>query len=165
MRQAGTVQTHHERLWAPPSWWVGVGVFGAVWGWVALVVGSWLVAGVVTVVVAGGCGALLWRYGNAVLVRVDGSGLTAGRAHLEPEHVGAASALDAAATRAALGPGGDARAWLLVRPYITTAVRVEVADTADPTPYWLVSTRDPAGVVAALETVNPRGDSHVPHEG
>jgi hypothetical protein len=41
------------------------------------------------------------------------------------------------------GRDADARAYLLLRPYLKRAVRVEITDPADPTPYWLVSTRHP----------------------
>ena len=39
------------------------------------------------------------------------------------------------------GVDADARAYLLLRPYLKRAVRVEITDPADPAPYWLVSTR------------------------
>lgn len=149
MRQAGTVQTHRERLVAPASWWLAAAGFAAAWGWVALVVagppaaiGAAAGVGVVT-------GALLWVYGAT---RLEGGpdGLRVGRAHLTPEHLGDVQALAPAACRTLLGPGADARAWLHVRPYIATAVRVEVTDPADPTPYWVVSTRNPERLATAL---------------
>jgi len=51
----------------------------------------------------------------------------------------------------------DARAFLLLRPYLRRAVMVPVQDPADPTPYWLVSTRQPERLVRAL--VAASGDS------
>ena len=44
----------------------------------------------------------------------------------------------------------DARAFLLLRPYVKTAVRVDLEDPADPTPYWLLSSRRPEALAAAL---------------
>ena len=44
----------------------------------------------------------------------------------------------------------DARAWLLVRGWIPGVARITLDDPTDPTPYWLVSTRDPEGLAAAL---------------
>jgi Protein of unknown function (DUF3093) len=38
----------------------------------------------------------------------------------------------------------------LVRGYVAGMVRVVVADHADPVPYWLVSTRHPDQLSAAL---------------
>ena len=48
------------------------------------------------------------------------------------------------------GPEADARAFLLLRPYLKRAVRVEITDPADPAPYWLVSSRRPDELAGAL---------------
>lgn len=149
MRQAGSVQTRRERLLAPPAWWIAVAAFAIAWGWVAFVVAGPPVAVAVALAVAAVTGALLWSYGSTVL-EAGPDGLRVGRAHLTHEHVGAVTALDSAGARALLGPGADARAWLHVRPYIATAVQVEVRDPADPAPYWVVSTRDPSAIARAL---------------
>ncbi|TGO04813.1 DUF3093 domain-containing protein [Serinibacter arcticus] len=82
-------------------------------------------------------------------------GLRAGRAFLEAWHVGEVTELDREASRRALGPGSDARAYLAHRGWIRTAVRVRVLDPQDPTPYWLISTRRPAELAAALVSVRP----------
>jgi hypothetical protein len=52
--------------------------------------------------------------------------------------------------RAALGPGLDARAHLAIRSWIPTAVRIHLADPTDPTPYWVVSTRQPQRLAAEI---------------
>lgn len=44
----------------------------------------------------------------------------------------------------------DARAWLLIRGWISPVVKVRLNDPDDPTPYWLISTRHPDQLVAAL---------------
>jgi hypothetical protein len=49
------------------------------------------------------------------------------------------------------GPEADARAYLLLRPYLKRAVKVEITDPADPAPYWLVGTRRPDQLASALE--------------
>lgn len=158
MRQACGVQTRRERLVAPPSWWIGVLVFAAAWGWVALVVSGVPAAVVTGLLVGGATGGLLWAYGATVVV-AGPEGLQVGRAHLPSRHVGHVEPLGPAATRALLGPDADARAWLQVRPYLDTAVRVDVDDPDDPTPYWVVSTRDPEAVAAALRPARPDPDS------
>ena len=83
---------------------------------------------------------------------MDAAGLSAGRAFLEAEHIGEVEPLEAAATRLALGPELRADAWLLQRAWVRTAVRVEVRDEADNTPYWVLSTRRPVELAAALVT-------------
>lgn len=76
--------------------------------------------------------------------------LRAGRARIETEYVGRAEPLDAEAAWRAAGPDVDARAYLLLRPYLKGAVRLEITDPDDPAPYWLLSTRHPASLAAAL---------------
>ncbi len=91
-------------------------------------------------------------------VRVEPTGLFAGKAYLEAEHIGQVESLDAAATRRALGPELRGDAWLLHRSWVRTAVRVEVRDEADTTPYWVVSTRRPLELAAALVTCRDAAD-------
>lgn len=91
-------------------------------------------------------------------VRVERAGLFAGKAFLEAEHIGQVEPLDAAATRLALGPELRGDAWLLHRSWVPTAVRVHVRDEADTTPYWVVSTRRPAELAAALVTCRDAAD-------
>jgi hypothetical protein len=64
--------------------------------------------------------------------------------------VGSVDVLDHEATRRVLGPDADARAFLVTRPYVRSAVKVEVADAADPTPYWIVSSRAPEQLASSL---------------
>ena len=92
---------------------------------------------------------LFVRYGAARVSVRDGV-LTAGRARISVDHVGSVQALDAEATRRLAGRDADARAYLLLRPYLRRAVRIGIDDPADPTPYWLVSTRRPDRLAAAL---------------
>jgi hypothetical protein len=140
---------YRETLRAPLSWWVGGLAFcGVVW-WAILVATSSTTALIAGVVAAGVVVALLVRYG-AVRVEVDSIGFRVGRASLPWRYVGAATPCDASQTRELLGPGADARAYLVVRPYIKGAVQVAVEDERDPAPYWLISTRHPAVVAAAL---------------
>ena len=93
--------------------------------------------------------ALLVSYGSA-RVSVNAGWFRAGRARIEAVHLGAVAALDAEETRRVAGPEADARAYLLLRPYLKRAVKVPVDDPADPTPYWLVGSRHPDALAAAL---------------
>ena len=88
--------------------------------------------------------------GLAPRVEVRDGVLRAGGAHIPVDLLGAAVALDADETRAELGPRLDARAHVCLRGWIHSAVRVEVRDPQDPTPYWVVSTRRPDALAAAL---------------
>ncbi|MCA1710958.1 MAG: DUF3093 domain-containing protein [Actinobacteria bacterium] len=66
------------------------------------------------------------------------------------EHLGDAVALDREQLRRQAGPNADRHAFLVSRPWLHSAVRVLVADPADDTPYWIIGTRDPAALLAAL---------------
>ena len=84
-----------------------------------------------------------------VVQHADGV-LQAGRARIEAGYLGAVESLDPEATRRAAGVEADARAYLLLRPYLKRAVKVAITDPADPAPYWLVSTRHPDELAQAL---------------
>jgi hypothetical protein len=64
--------------------------------------------------------------------------------------VGAVTALDAEATRRLRGPVAHPLAYVATRPWLPLAVRVDLDDPDDDTPYWLVGTRHPAELAAAL---------------
>ncbi|PWD49832.1 DUF3093 domain-containing protein [Serinibacter arcticus] len=144
-----------ERQWPSVAAWFlapGVGLFAglAVFPISDVAAAAVFLAVTLTVVI------LLARTAERIVV-TDGAdpGLRAGRAFLEAWHIGEVTELDRAASREALGPGADARAHLAHRGWITTAVKVSVLDPDDPTPYWLVSTRRPAELAAALVAVRP----------
>jgi hypothetical protein len=145
--------TYRERLGVPFRWWVqGTMLVASLW--LALVVAvpatvAWPVTGVALLVLA----ACFLSYGGVRIVVADGE-LRAGRAHIAAAHLGTAEALDAEQTRRVAGVEADARAYLLLRPYLKRAVRVEITDPADPAPYWLVCSRHPDELVGALTRLN-----------
>lgn len=141
--------TYSERLTAPLSWWLSATAFAAVWGWIMLVATTAPIAIATTAVLATLCLAAVWSYGS-LRIDVGDDGLTVGRATLRPPHIGAAERLGRADYRRRLGTGADARAYLVTRPYIESGVLVEVADDRDPVPYWLLSSRRPEALAAAL---------------
>jgi len=91
-------------------------------------------------------------YGSVRLVVTDRT-FRAGRARIPVTWLADPRPLDAEETWQAAGPGADARAWLVLRPYLKSSVMVQVTDPADPVPYWLVSTRRPGQLAAALSAV------------
>ncbi len=84
-------------------------------------------------------------------ISVSSERLTAGAATLPIALIGAVTAFSGSAATAQRGPELDARAWLLIRGWISPVVSVEVLDERDPVPYWLISTRHPDRFVAAIE--------------
>ncbi|WP_395659107.1 DUF3093 domain-containing protein [Nocardioides sp.] len=141
--------SYTERLGVPLRWWVQCVMLVAVL-WLAVAVALPAVAAwVVTLVALALTTFLLVLIGSPRVVVADG-GFRAGRAHIGAEHLGPAVALDAEQTRRTAGVDADARAYLLLRPYLKRAVKVEITDPADPAPYWLVSTRRPEELARAL---------------
>ncbi|NUU17918.1 DUF3093 domain-containing protein [Cellulomonas humilata] len=139
--------TYAERLWLGPLGWVLLVAF-ALMVFVAFVPVDVRAAAAVGVAVLA-VGVLVLA-GAAPRVEVREGTLRAGGAHIPLALLGPAVPLDPASTTAELGPRLDARAHLCLRGWIHTAVRVEVRDPQDPTPYWVVSTRHPAELAAAL---------------
>ena len=76
----------------------------------------------------------------------------AGRARIPVGLLGPVRELDAAQMRALRGPRADARAYLCQRGWIPAGVAVVIDDPADPAPYWLLSSRRPGRLAAALRT-------------
>jgi DUF3093 family protein len=143
---------YDERLGVPLRWWVQ-GTMLVATLWLAVVVAlpplaSWVITAVAMAVL---CGSF-WSYGAARIV-VDADTFRAGRAHIAATYVGAATALDPVEARRVAGVDADARAFLLLRPYLKRAVRVEITDPADPAPYWLVATRHPEELARALDAM------------
>lgn len=159
---------YSETLRPTPSWWILIALFAASVGWVFLVVSSWtvgIVAGVLTLLA---CGAALWRLGS-LRIEVGPDLLVVAEARLQGSAIGAATALDAETLRRLRGPEADARAFTRIRSYVDTGVRIEVDDPHDPTPYWLVSSRNPDLLVASLTATDkdrdePIADHPIPGE-
>jgi hypothetical protein len=156
--------THTERLVAPVLWWGLVVLAAVIVGWLLLVATSPAVAGGVAAVTLLVGGAGLWRWG-ALRDPAEPGRFRAGEASLVSPDLGTVVALDPSAWRAALARAGTDRAFLLTRPWIDRGVRVEVADPADPTPYWLVSTRRPAAVERVVGHTGAAPDERTREDG
>lgn len=140
---------YRERLSVPVSWWIIAA---------AAVATLWLItavpAGTIAGVAVGGVALVLLlvfllRYGGA-RIEVDAQRLRAGRAVIERAHLGKVEALTGEDARRAFGRDCDPKAYLLLRSYASGAVRVEITDPRDPAPYWVIATRSPQRLAAAL---------------
>lgn len=155
---------HAERLWPAPWVWVALIALGATAA-VALepAAGATGVA-VGGAVAAAGVAALVVWWSPAVRVvdvrRPDGTvepWLQAGPSRIPVRALGEVTALRDERWRAELGPGMDARSHRVVRGWVRHGVRVPVTDPRDPVPYWLVSTRRPDALAAAVAGARDRG--------
>jgi len=153
----GSASRYRERLYVPVRWWALLLLF--LFGlWLAFVVSTPAPVMVAVTLVGTGLGVgLLLTYGG-LRVEVTERELLAGRARLEWEYCGAATALTAEEARRLHGVDADPSAYLQVRPYIATAVRVEIRDAADPTPYWLLSSRRPQALAESINAARVLAD-------
>lgn len=138
---------YREKLW--PSPWLFIII--------ALVIPASLLVFLPISVLAGvltGAGlylgsALLLVLASPTVVVSDGV-LTAGRARIETSLLGEAVPFEGAEATLERGQKLDARAWLLIRGWIAPVVRIPLTDPTDPSPYWLVSSRRPQKMAAAI---------------
>jgi hypothetical protein len=93
---------------------------------------------------------LLFLFATSPVLEVTDQVLRAGRAQIGREFITSATAETRQETRALLSTGADARAHLVIRSWIPRAVRVQISDSRDSTPYWLVSSRKPEALQMAL---------------
>jgi Protein of unknown function (DUF3093) len=137
-----------ERLTVPVIWWLLAGLFalsvliavgaylGPVWG-IGTALATMLVAAAIFV-------------SAAIVISIDSREIQIGRACIEHTYISSSQALTAEQARRRAGVEADARAHLVLRPYIKAAVEITLDDPDDPVPYWLVSTRRPQQLAAAL---------------
>lgn len=109
---------------------------------------SWTLGFVLGFVLYAACVVLYVVAGVPVEVTADS--FRAGRARIAVQYIAGATAFTGADATAERGPGLDARAFLLLRGGVDGIVRIDLDDPADPTPYWLVSTRNPDLLVSKL---------------
>ncbi|MBG6108020.1 DUF3093 domain-containing protein [Frigoribacterium sp. CG_9.8] len=139
---------YHERIW--PSHWVFLAT--------ALVVPASLLVFLPINLLAGAIVALV-LYAMVVLVLVATSPvievsrgeLIAGRARVSVHLIGTVTVFRGEEATLQRGRLLDARAWLLIRGWVSPVAKIEVTDETDPTPYWIVSTRTPDALAAAIE--------------
>lgn len=153
-QQSGAEQApgYREQLRAPLSYWLIAFLFGVSLGIILLVMSPWWsLAGIVGGTALGGWAVA--AYGRPVIEVLPEGTLKAGSAVLPASALGPAVALDAERARALRTYEADPRAFLLLRSYIPTAVRVEIADPADPTPYLYLSSRKPKRLAAVVNAL------------
>jgi hypothetical protein len=87
---------------------------------------------------------------SRVRIRVANGEFRVDDAHIPVRYIAEVNPLDGAAKRALLGPLAVPHVFVVQRPWISGGVRVVIDDPDDPTPYWVVSSRHPQELAAAL---------------
>lgn len=138
---------YRERLWPAP--WVPVVAALAVPASLLTFAAIDLVVGAITGLVLAG-GVIGIAVLTAPIVEVSDGMLRAGSARIALSFVSEVETARGSDARHARGPALDARAHLVLRPDIDPVVRVTITDPQDPVPYWLISTRRPDVLAAAI---------------
>jgi hypothetical protein len=145
---------YRERLWVP-WWWCLPGFTLAAIIAVEVDMGvrslpDWLPFAVLLPVAAL---VLIWFSRVELRVVTDPDGvaeLWVGDAHLPVTVVSRSAEVPRSAKSAALGRQLDPAAYVVHRGWVGPMVLLVLDDADDPTPYWLISTRHPDQVLAAL---------------
>ena len=145
---------YRERLHVPLIWWLLAVP-------TVLILGATLYAGlaepwpiIIMIGLAGGCATLLIVMGLATVEIRDGA-LRAGTAVLPLTAISEVVTLDEKQSTQLRGPRADPAACFYSRPYLKESVYMAV-DPEHPAvgstvPYWLVGSRHPADLAAAIE--------------
>ena len=150
------MRDYRERLAVPPAWWfLAIPVIGLLGGELWAGFGGWAGAAIFAAFAVGLIAALL-AWGSARIEVSDGR-LSAAGAVLPLGSVTEVMALDERQAAAMRGPQADPAAHMLLRPFLKRAVYIAVRDPAGQVPYWLLGTRHPAELAAAIERCRPQG--------
>jgi Protein of unknown function (DUF3093) len=143
---------YRERLLVPVSYWLlaapvvvvlGAEAYFFVDGWIPP-----LVIGLLAVLVG-----TFFVHWSLATIEVAGPVLRADGDTLALSEAGEAIALDEKQAAQLRGPRADPAAHLLLRPYLGRAVYVAIAEpAAGGVPYWLIATRHPERLAAAISS-------------
>ena len=141
---------YRERLLVPVSYWLTAFPVVVLLGAEAYFFVDGYLPTVTIVVLYAIVAVFLLNWGS-VTIEVTGGVLRAGRDTLALSDASEVIALNAEQAALLRGPRGDPAAHLMLRPYLKRAVYIALADPSDGVPYWLVATRHPEKLAAAIE--------------
>ena len=90
---------------------------------------------------------------TALLIEVDTHELRVGRAHIDLAFLANAQALTSVQVRRLRTRDADPAAFLAIRFWSSTGVRVELNDSRDVTPYWLITSNNASALANAINSV------------
>lgn len=145
---------YRERQWVPVYWWILAGLL------VALTTAQlannrniwWLIVPAVVLTAVAVWVLLSWS-STTVTVERDADGTTwlhVRSASLPDDVVSRSLAVPASAKRNAMGRQLDPAAFVVSHGWVHEMVMLVLDDPEDPTPYWLISTRNPEALLEAF---------------
>jgi hypothetical protein len=147
-RQAQRV--YRERLSVPIWWWLAAPGLAALLAAELFLGAPGFATALPYVVLIPAVVVGLWWVGR-IHVTVTPEELIVDDARLPLRFVASVTPLTALETRDLLGPNAEQYAFVIQRPWIRGAVRVDLADPADPTPYWVISSRKSGELAGAID--------------
>lgn len=138
--------TFQERLRVPWLWWlIALGLIASLALAVFAYVDLWIA---VTLVVVASLALVTGLLSYTLRICVADGTLTVGRNTLQGRYIA-----DAVVDELQLRGPDDERCHLVLRPYVQQKVRIILDDPADPHPAWIVSTRRPDELAAAVRAI------------
>ena len=83
-------------------------------------------------------------------ISINGQELRIDRAHIEVKYLGKVTVLDGQEMRLLRTRDADPAAYLAIKFWAPTGVKIEVNDPRDPTPYWLITSKRGEEIAALL---------------
>lgn len=123
-----------------------LGVFPAIWlTLLPINEAAGVVAGVVSTALIA-----VAMMAKSAKISISSESLKVSTASIERKHISGVEVISKGEAFAARGRELDPRAWFHFQGSVETLVRVKISDPADPTPYWLFSTRRPEQIKKVL---------------
>ncbi|GAA3585286.1 DUF3093 domain-containing protein [Klugiella xanthotipulae] len=138
---------YHERLW--PGFWLFIATLLIVPATILVLAPISMLAGIIAAITLYCLTVGILVFSSPTIAITDGT-LTAGRASIPVKLLGNVTEFQGDEAVQERGPRLDARAHLMIRGWISPIIKVSVTDANDPTPYWIISTRNPTGFANAL---------------
>lgn len=145
---------YRERQWVPWHWWLMAAAVVAIsTATVSLNRGiMWVIIPAILLSAIAAWVLLAWS-NTVVQVEQDTDGtrwLTVKDAQLPHDVVARSTAVPSTARRNALGPQLDPAAFLVTHGWVPEHVMLVLDDPEDPTPYWLIGSKNPDELLAAF---------------
>ena len=122
-----------------PTFWLTFAPINATFGLVSGILATILVVGMMIA--------------NSTRITVSNGQLQVGKAKIDAKFIGVCGEVAFAPRFAQRVPNLDPKAFLRLQNSRRGLVKIEILDEADPTPYWLVSTKNPQQLLAAISLV------------
>jgi hypothetical protein len=96
------------------------------------------------------CAAFALSIKMRTTIYVTNQMLHVNKAKIDLKYIKSATALTPVEYKKMIGVAADPAAFLAINFWVKSGVKVELKDKKDPTPYWLISSRNPKKLVKAL---------------